>query len=48
LGEVADILVFLGDQLVDDDADDLDAFLVEERLVDGDLIDGTTDAALGN
>ena len=37
---------FVTEHLVEDDADDLDTFLLKQRLVQRDFIDGPADAAL--
>ena len=47
-GEFGDIINFFPQHFVEDDADDLDAFFFKQRLVEGDLVDGFADAALGD
>jgi hypothetical protein len=47
-GEVGDVIHFFADDFVEDDADDFDAFFFKKRLVEGDVINGFADAALGN
>ena len=46
--EVADELELVGHHLVENRADDLDAGLIEQGLVEGDLVDGLADAAGGD
>ncbi len=48
LGELGDEVEFFGEDFIEDDADDFDAFLLEEGLVEGDFVDGFADAALGD
>ena len=48
LAEIFDEVVFIRVDFVDDDADQFDAFLVEERFVEGHLVDGLADAAFGD
>ena len=47
-GEVADIGKFFGEDLIDDHADDFDAFFIEEGFIEGDFIDGAADPATGD
>ena len=48
LGEVANIGKFFWEDLIDDDADEFDAFLIEESFIEGDFVDGATDSATGD
>jgi hypothetical protein len=47
-GEVGDVLEFFGEDLVEDDPDDLDTLGLEEGAVHGDFVDGETDATAGD
>ena len=47
-GEIIHVVELVRQHLVEDDADDRHAFLLEERLVDGHLVDRFADAALGD
>ena len=47
-GEFGDVTKPVRMHLVQDDADDLDAFLLEQRLVQADFVDRFADAALGD
>ena len=47
-GEFGNGINFFSEHLVEDDADDLDAFFFEQGLVQGNLVDRLADAALGH
>ena len=44
-GELGDVIHLVDQNLVKDDTDDFDAFLLEERLVESHLVDGFADPA---
>ena len=47
-GEIGDVIHLFRQHLVEDDADDLDAFLFKQRLVERDFVNRFADAALGD
>src|SRR5687767_8367077 len=48
LRELTHVIVLLWDELIEDDSNDFDAFLIEKRFVQREFIDRTTDTALGH